>query len=252
MEADKARVFAVVSWGCAATNWLARALNSHPDIFCVHAGNFYWHHYGRAPYLDGPEYLATIREMGSSYASAGDVHGVDLRAISAIRETFGDQFACAIVVREPIARLYSQVALFKSNLHTRAWNVDYVQRFIDQGIALPVDSYENRLTLHGISMLNSIVTEQATARVWRCEDLTTQPEALAEFVSEITGGSVSVDPGWAQATVALPAVFQHAKSDQPLADRRPQDWQVDAIRKIVLPKAWNLYSQLGYVVPDFL
>ncbi len=99
--------------------------------------------------------------MGSSYAAAGDVHGVDLGTIGAARETFGDQFACAVVVREPIARLRSQIALFKSNLHTRAWNVDYVQQFIDQGVVLPVDNYENRLTLHAISMLNSIVTEQA-------------------------------------------------------------------------------------------
>lgn len=252
MEAEKARVFAVVSWGCAATNWLARALNSHPNIFCVHAGNFYWHHYGRAPYLDGPEYLTAIRELGSSYAAAGDVHGVDLRAVGAARETFEDRFACAIVVREPIARLFSQIALFKSNLHTRAWNVDYVQQFIDHGVILPVDNYENRLTLHGISMLNSIVTEQATARVWRCEDLTTQPETLAEFVSEITGGSVSVDPGWARVTVALPAVFQHAKGGQAPRDRQPPDWQIDAIRKIVSPQAWDLYAQLGYVAPDFL
>lgn len=252
MEAEKARVFAVVSWGCAATHWLARTLNAHPDIFCVHAGNFSWHHYGRAPYLDGPEYLATIREMGSSYGAAGDIHGVDLRTIGAVRKTFGDRFACAIVVREPIARLYSQIALFQSNLHTRAWNVDYVQRFIDEGVVLPVDNYENRLTLHGISMLNSIVSEQATARVWRCEDLTTRAEALAEFVRAIVGASVRVDPDWAQAAVGLPIVIQHVKSDRPLQDRRPQDWQIDAIRRIVSPQAWDLYAQLGYVAPDFL
>lgn len=252
MEAGKARVFAVVSWGCAATHWLARTLNAHPDIFCVHAGNFSWHHYGRAPYLDGPEYLTTIREMGSSYGAAGDVHGVDLRTIGAVRKTFGDQFACAIVVREPIARLYSQIALFKANLHTRAWNVDYVQRFIDQGVVLPVDSYENRLTLHGISMLNSIVSEQATARVWRCEDLTTQAETLAAFVTEIAGGSVCVDPGWAQAAIGLPGVHRHANDDNAAPDRRPQDWQIDAIRKIVSPEAWDHYAQLGYVAPDLL
>ena len=252
MEAEKPRVFAVVSWGCAATHWLARTLNAHPDIFCVHAGNFSWHHYGRAPYLDGPEYLTTIRAMGSSYAAAGDVHGVDLRTIGAARQTFGDQFACAIVVREPIARLYSQIALFKANLHTRAWNVDYVQRFIDRGVVLPVDSYENRLTLHGISMLNSIVSEQATARVWRCEDLTTEAETLAEFVTEIAGGAVRVDPGWARGVIDLPGIHQHASGDQALPDRRPQDWQIDAIRKIVLPEAWDRYAQLGYVAPDFL
>src|SRR5688572_5871200 len=36
-------VFGVISWGCAATAWLAGTLNSHPDIFCVHAGNLALH-----------------------------------------------------------------------------------------------------------------------------------------------------------------------------------------------------------------
>jgi hypothetical protein len=33
------QLFAVVSWGCAATKWLAKVLNSHPEILCFHAGN---------------------------------------------------------------------------------------------------------------------------------------------------------------------------------------------------------------------
>ena len=75
----------MISWGCAATHWLARALNSHADIFCVHAGNFSRHQYGRAPYLDGPEYLQVIGQMGCSYAAAGDVHGVNIRTIMKLR-----------------------------------------------------------------------------------------------------------------------------------------------------------------------
>ncbi len=156
------------------------------------------------------------------------------------------------MVREPIARLYSQIALFKANLHTRAWNVDYVQQFIEQGVALPVDNYENRLTLHGISMLNSIVAEQATARVWRCEDLTTKADALAEFASEITGGCIPIDLSWASAAVGSPRVEQHAGSDRHAGHRRLEDWQIDAIRKIVSPRAWDHYAQLGYAAPDFL
>jgi hypothetical protein len=251
-EADIARLFSVISWGCAATHWLARALNSHADIFCVHAGNFSLHQYGGAPYLDGPEYLRVIGELGTSYAAAGDVHGVDIRTIEDTREAFGDQFGCAVVVREPVARLHSQLALFKSNLQSRAWNIDHVQHFINRGVVLPVDNYENRLTLHGIWMLNMIVREQATARVWRCEDLTVKADALAEFTTEITAGSVPIVPSWASAAVGSPRVVRHASTDRKPADRQLDDWQIDAIRKIVSPQAWDLYSQLGYAAPDFL
>ena len=32
------RLFAVVSWGAAATMWLAKTLNAHPEMLCLHAG----------------------------------------------------------------------------------------------------------------------------------------------------------------------------------------------------------------------
>jgi hypothetical protein len=44
--------FAVVSWGCAATSWLARVLNGHPDIYCVHAANRVWEVLGNFECLD--------------------------------------------------------------------------------------------------------------------------------------------------------------------------------------------------------
>ncbi len=246
------RLFSVVSWGCAATHWLARALNSHAEIFCVHAGNYSLHQYGKAPYLDGPDYLRVIDALGTSYGAAGDVHGLDIGTVGLAREVFGNRFSCAIVVREPIARLHSQLALFKANLQNRGWSIDHIQHFINRGVVLPVDNYETRLTLHGIWMLNMIVREQATARVWRCEDLTTKPDALAEFATELTGGAIPLDPLWARAAVAAPRVEQHASFDRNPADRQFDDWQIEALRKIVSPAAWDRYSELGYPRPDFL
>ena len=247
-----ALLFSVVSWGCAATHWLARALNSHAEIFCVHAGNYSFHQYGGAPYLDGPEYLRVIGALGTSYAAAGDVHGVSIGTIKMAQDALGDQFRCAVVVREPMARLHSQLALFKSNLKSRAWNIDHIQHFIDRGVVLPVDNYETRLTLHGIWMLNMIVREQATARVWRCEDLTTKANVLAEFATELTGGAIPVDLPWANAAISSPRVEQHAGADPQPAGRRLDDWQIEALRKIVAPMAWECYSELGYPRPDFL
>jgi hypothetical protein len=251
-EANIARLFSVISWGCAATHWLARALNSHADIFCVHAGNFSLHQYGRAPYLDGAEYLRVIGALGTSYAAAGDVHGVDIHKIQESRDAFGDRFGCAVVVREPLARLRSQLALFKSNLESGTWNVDHVQHFINQGVVLPADNYENRVTLHGIWMLNSIIGEHPVARVWRCEDLTTRADVLVEFATYITGGSVPIDLSWASGAVGSPRIDQHASSDHEAAYRQFDDWQIEALRKIVEPRAWQLYSELGYPLPEFL
>ena len=243
-------VFAVVSWGCAATQWLARILNSHPNIYCVPAANYFRSHIGGTPYLDGVEYLRVLGTQASAFAAAGDVHGVSAEAVLKLRGAFGNRFGCAVVVREPIARLRSQFALFDRFAGFRSWNVDYVARYADLGTILPVDTYENRLALHGIASLNRIETESALATIWRSEDLTTKGAKLSAFIDEITRGTVRADESWADAAIALPPVPSPPSRGSP----HPQieDWHIDAIRRIVTPQAWDLYSALGYDRSDFL
>ena len=69
-------LFCVVSWGCAATQWLANTLNSHPDIFCVHCENQFWERLGGARNLDGWQYLRILGCQSPGSRACGDVHGV--------------------------------------------------------------------------------------------------------------------------------------------------------------------------------
>ena len=105
------QLFSVISWGCAATAWLAAVLNRHPDIYCVHDANHSWHVLGNIEKLDGVPYLRIIGKQGHAHAAAGEVHGVSRHLVSECRRTFGDKFNAAVVVREPISRIYSQLAL---------------------------------------------------------------------------------------------------------------------------------------------
>jgi len=66
------QLFVVVSWGCAATRWLATILNNHPEIFCVHALREYWPGIGR----EDVSYLYTLASHGAVYKAVGDVHGI--------------------------------------------------------------------------------------------------------------------------------------------------------------------------------
>ena len=111
-------LFAVVSWGCAATAWLARVLNSHTDVFCVHQANVKWSLFSEAPRLDDVLYMRLIRNLGRGHAAAGDVHGIDRNKIALLREAYGEGFDCAVVVREPLSRLRSQFSLFSAH-HAR-------------------------------------------------------------------------------------------------------------------------------------
>jgi hypothetical protein len=243
-------LFCVVSWGAAATHWLANTLNAHPDIFCAHCANLFWARLGGARYVDGWQYLRILGRESPASRACGDVHGVSRESIPDLRAKLGERFNCAILVREPLPRLQSQLALFQNWPVKSTWNVDYVQKFIDQNVRLPQDNVINRLFLHGVNMLNSIIHEEPLAPVWRSEDLTTNPVMLARFVEELTRSRVEIEPEWAERATRRPATNPHRR--QPALQPPFEDWQIEAISKIVEPQAWQIYDRLGYKTPDFI
>lgn len=243
-------LFCVVSWGAAATQWLAGTLNAHPEIFCVHCANQFWERLGGARNLDGWEYLRILGCESPSSRACGDVHGVSRETIPDLRNKLGNKFNCAVLVREPLPRLRSQMAHFENWPIKSAWHVDYVQKFIEDGVRLPQDNVVNRLFLHGANMLNNIVLEEAVAPLWRSEDLTSSAVALASFIEELTRGNVTVERDWVQRMVSRPPSNRHRQPNVDAAQFEP--WQMEAIKKIVTPQAWRIYERLGYATPDFI
>ena len=243
-------LFCVVSWGAAATQWLANTLNAHPDIFCAHCANQFWERLAGARYVDGWQYLRIFGSASPASVACGDVHGVSRETIPDLRAKLEDRFNCAILVREPMPRLQSQMALFENWPVKSAWNVDYVQKFLDQGLRMPEDNVINRLFLHGANMLNSVIQEEPVAPIWRTEDLTGNAAMLSRFIEELTRGRVQVERGWAERIVVRPASNRHSAPDA--SPRQFAAWQVDAINKIVEPRAWDIYEKLGYRTPDFV
>ncbi len=244
-------VFAVVSWGCAATNWIAKVLNSHPEIFCVHAGNFFWQTFGNAPSVDGVEYLEIIALQGSASIATGDVHGVSRDSIADLQHHFGDNFRAAIVIREPIPRLLSQLALFDKFAKFRTWDIGHIDQVIRElELELPNESYETKLFVHGVTMLNAITEECEIAEVYRSEDLTSNATHLTGFASNLVGAKVELTHEWAEVCIRMRKVNSHR--GQTSKTRSLQDWQLKVINKVVLPESWRLYEEYGYQTPEFV
>jgi hypothetical protein len=243
------QVFAVVSWGCAATSWLATVLNRHPDIYCVHAANHMWHVLGNSKRLDGVPYLRIIGSQGHAHLAAGCVHGVSRHLIPECRRSFDDKFSVAVVVREPIRRIYSQLALFREAEGCEAWNLEGMDHVISRNrVTLDSNDYRSRLFVHAANMLNAILEEWAVGKIYRSEDLTRKPQVLGDFVERITGGKVSPEPGWLESAIEAGPINVHAgKSPQECLE----EWQIDVIRKVVAPRSWELYEELGYRRPEF-
>lgn len=237
-------VFSVISWGCAATGWLAYTLNSHPDIYCVHAANTFWSTLGDQRYIDGIHYLRVIGSQGYAYKAAGDVHGVSPQAVSALRKEFGEDFGCAVVVRDPLPRLRSQIALFEAMNYDRSWGDLAYLDGICKNIGIDPNglSRKQRCFMHGVNMLNAITDEANVANIYRSEDLTSSPGILCQFVTEITGDKVSVSDEWAEQAVARRRINAHVSRSAHEFD----DWQRYVIKAVVTSEAWRIYRSLGY------
>jgi hypothetical protein len=86
------------------------------------------------------------------------MHGLPRTEISNLRETFGDRFNAVIVVREPVARLRSQMALYGEFRGVDGWDLSYAETLIESE-NIPVDSEESRLFVHAANMLNAVTDE---------------------------------------------------------------------------------------------
>jgi hypothetical protein len=244
------QLFAVVSWGCAATGWLARVLNRHPDIYCVHATNVHWHTLGNVEKLDGARYLRIVGSQGHAHLAAGDVHGVSRHCIPECRRAFGDKFNAVVVVREPLPRLQSQLALYRDFEGFHVWDLEYLEALLARNsIVLGPADYESRLFVHAANMLNAILDEHEVGRIYRSEDLTSNSEMLGAFVEEITRGKVSPASEWLQSAIQTRKVNVHL-GRSPI--RELSDWQIDVVQRVVDPRAWDMYEALGYALPDFV
>jgi hypothetical protein len=181
-------------FGCAATAWLATILNRHPDIYCVHADNLHWQVLGNYERLDGVPYLRIIGSQGHAHI-AGGIHGVSRHLVPECRRSFGNKFNAAVVVREPLVRVRSQLALYRDFEGVRAWDVEHVDQILARtGIAVGSGDYQARLFIHAANMLNAILDEGAVGKIYRSEDLTSNGDALGEFVDEITGEKFPLPP----------------------------------------------------------
>jgi hypothetical protein len=247
------RVFAIISWGAAGTKWVAKILNAHPDIFSVHHGRAYIREaLAEVDHLDDVAVLRMIRRMGEGYQLAGDVHGLNREQVPAMRTAFGDDFRCAVLVRDPQSRLRSQVALFEERDYTEAiWKVDYLKQVPSvQRVARYFSDRKKAMFMHGVNMLNAIVVEKTVGTIYRLEDLTTKPASVVRLVSELSADTIRVDEAWAAEVMRQPAVNPHKSvvRDAPILSLR-EKWQVEIIQAILQPEAVAIYRELGYEIP---
>lgn len=244
-------LFGVVSWGCAATTWLGQALNSVPDVLCLHNVRLYLRQFAGVSFADDElHYLTGLRRLGVCYKLVGEIHGITLGHVARLREAMGDRFHAAAVVRAPGPRLLSQLRLFEDGGYAGWEGLEYVRTLPGfAGVARHVTDARRVCFVHAANMLNAIVDESRLCRVFRCEDLTASPGAFREFVAHLSGGRVEVPDALTEQIVNRPRVGAHGRGGAALAI--DQDWQVEILRAVVRPESMALYAGLGYETPEW-
>lgn len=236
-------MFSIISWGCAATGWIARTLTSHPEVLCVHALNSTWAIFSGQPPLCGVDYMRALGVLGTGNAAAGDIHGIRRGEVPALKAAFPG-LGLAVVVREPAARLRSVLALWeRHNWRGMSASQGAIGAIAAEGRDPAELSHRELLEVTAALHLDEIVEEIKLGPIFRSEDITKDPDALRSLVAAVA--NVDSDRAWAEAAVVRPAQNQHQRHGSPIEARVR-----DLIDRYVSADAVRHYRSLGYSVGD--
>ena len=246
-------------WGAAGSTWLARLLNGHPDIFCVHNPQFPRFDYFKFEDLaEVIEHVFRHQAWAGAYPVVGFTHGVALEWHGRIRQKYGDQLRCFVLTRHPIMRIQSSYALHVSRKAERStdsrWIEAYVQTYQElvrlARKKLP-DDFESLAFYKSCAMVNSILAEHEQGLpLYRLEDLLSEEEAVQSLLAHISSGTCRLPSDvieTMQRTVVRGRAAQIRSAEETYASWRPE--HREAYHYLVTGKALEVYRQVGYEFP---
>jgi hypothetical protein len=184
------RRFVVARMGSTGSAWLAKLLNSHPDVFCSHEGvaarAYPARSYGHADILRFLNWLAWDT-MHGAYTAIGDVGSIWQLHAAALRE-----FQTAVLMRHPARLLNTRLATYAHDRSFTEIETDADLREvwdIDMSACEPLD----RVFLHDLFIFASQTwAAERGVRLIRIEDMSDTAHCLREL-AHLTG--IDYDPG---------------------------------------------------------
>jgi hypothetical protein len=246
---EGARLFVVVTWGASGSLWLARLLNAHPEVLCLHAFNGQLNrHWGQS--IDELTYLRAIAHQSKAYRLAGDVHGVDVHGLGALRDAFGDRLRVATLVRHPVPRLVSQWAVYRR----RGIGLRELSRRARWRARLRVwrraGNPDEPLFAHAMSLVNRVVLESRQGPMFALERLASDVDEAQALLSHLSASELAF-PESAFESVWRTRVNPHASAEARVFEPKAlfaelPAWQREAFAALLDPAARSRYEELGY------
>ena len=245
------RLFSVVTWGCCASTWLSKVLDSHPDIFCLHAFNQHYDLTNMPGHSHDLGYMESIAISAHAYQAAGDIHGIRRDSLPLLHEHFQDRFQSAVLVRAPWERFHSMLSCMK-RLRGGLSDYTYIDQLIEKSplVAEELD-LADRIFAHSVNMLNAISEEkQFCDTIFRMEDVVTCPEHLAQFIRHVTDGAVHISSKWIEEALKEKKSNSHVREFPSYTSFSAK--QKNIISTILKAEALDGYEELGYPVDPFI
>jgi len=238
------RLFAVISWGSAATRWLVAVLNRHPDIFALHNARNWINRCGGNLAVDS--YLRIIEHQAAGLKLAGDAHGVPLEEAPALRAAWGERIRFASVVRHPIQRGISSQRFWTASSPAidAAW---YDEPSIRDVRSLLTSSTAVHFA-RAMHLAENIVRETALGPVFRMEDLTSDVAFVWKLIEHLSDGTVRRDAEIDRTLFLSGKVGVHGSSAAARDPYTEEPWQHELFERIVSDEGKRLYRELGYTI----
>jgi hypothetical protein len=247
-------------WGSAGSAWLARLLNSHEDVLCLHIPDFpklnYRNYDDLVTILDS--IVFTTNDWVRAYSLIGFTHGIQGDWHERLQERYGEHLRGFILTRHPIKRIQSSFALNKIN----------VQRESDEFWQEPFRGiYEHLTRVSGkrfpddfaalgfywsCHLVGSILAEsELKLPIYKMENLTSQVESVNELLSYVSDGVMRHLEENVFERMQNKVVAKHAKGNLSVAETYASwnDIYKEAYHYLVRPEILKAYSELGYTFP---
>ncbi len=254
-------VFVVVSWGRTGTVWLAKLLNAHPQVFCLH------HLPASMQSVLGPaavpsevDYLRlVVDQAGAHYRLVGDCHGVRVQRIHLLQDAFGDRLRVCSVTRHPVPRLESYL-LYAQQIGVASYGIDYVRvsAGIPEHLRALAEGEERMFFAYLMGLVNLIELEVEAGPVFPIERLSTNLREVNRLLAHLSDGELKFTAAAARSVMAERLNVSVGPDGTPLPPRTadPEErfmawpsWQQELFLGLLHDRARELYEQLGLALP---
>jgi len=260
-------VFYVTSQGYAGDHfysWFSKALNAHPEMFVYLANEGsrpkYFDERSRSDRPDILKFTKFISDVGRTYLATGDCFSYRAHKMQPLVDTYGDEVRWVNLIRHPYVWLYFYVRWRATNMRMGSsktkpleheWNI--VEHELYKGLKpYTKDDVEVWAFYRGLTFLNHHMMKDLSVDIWhvKLEDIVSSKDKFKELVSYLTHNRVEYDENTLNLIYSWryepfrgeDKVFVTAKTQRDSYE----EWQLQAIEKIVSPEAKLKFSEIGY------